>query len=182
MSDAVEMGEMEADKSSFGDDNAKRIAEVRASPEFEARAWGGLAADIAVFFPDAIDDGDENTVGNGVGALDGAPGIVLRFAELGFLCWVPADGGWVEQHVCALQGGEARTLGIPLIPADKRADASGLGIEGAVPKVAGSEVILFVIERVVRDVHLPIFAEECAVGVEDGGGVVVDAGGALFEE
>ena len=49
-------------------------------------------------------------------------------------------------------------------------------------EVAGGEVELFVVERVVGDVHLAVDAAERTIGVEDGGGVVVDAQSALFEE
>ena len=73
---------------------------------------------------DAVDGGDEDAVGDGVGALDGLPGVVLRRAEFVLLGRMPADGGGIEEDVGALQRGEARGFGIPLVPADERADAA----------------------------------------------------------
>ena len=40
---------------------------------------------VAVLVADAVDGSDEDAVGDGVGALDGLPGGILGFAELGFL-------------------------------------------------------------------------------------------------
>src|SRR5882672_7584258 len=102
----------------FGQDAAKGIAEEGCAPEFESLAGGGLAADVAGFEADAIHDCYVDTVGDSVGALNGPPGIVLGYAELGFLGGMPADCGGVEKNLRALQGGEARAFGEPLIPAD----------------------------------------------------------------
>ncbi len=52
-------------------------------------------------------------------------------------------------------------LGVPLVPADESADGALGGLRGFEAEVAGGEVELFVVERVVGDVHL-------AVGVGDG--------------
>ena len=73
---------------------------------------------------------------------------------------MPADGGGVEQDLGALQGGQAGAFGIPLVPADQRAHAADGGVEGAKAEVAGREVVLFVVERVVGDVHLAIEAAQ----------------------
>ena len=56
------------------------------------------------------------------------------------------------------------------------------GGPGFETEIARGEVKLLVIERVIRDVHLAILAEQLAVGADDRGGVVVEAGGALLEE
>ncbi len=53
--------------------------------------------DVAELVADAVDGADEDAVGDGVGALDGLPGVVLALAELGFFGGVPADGGGVEE-------------------------------------------------------------------------------------
>ena len=53
---------------------------------------------------------------------------------------------------------------------------------GAETQVARRKVKFLVIERIVRDVHLAVDAQQLAVGVDDGGGVVINAGGALFKE
>ena len=74
-----------------------------------------------------------------------------------------------------LQGGEAGRFGIPLVPANADADFPAAGLPGAKTQVAGRKVKFFVIERVVRNVHLAVEAEQAAVGIDDGGGVVIDA-------
>ena len=56
------------------------------------------------------------------------------------------------------------------------------GVERLKAEVAGGEVVLLVIERIIGDVHLAIAAAERAVGVEDDGRVVVEPGGAALED
>src|SRR5208337_1799982 len=67
-------------------------------------------------------------------------------------------------------------------PAYERAEFSGGGVKGLEAKIAGSEIKLFVIERVVGNVHLAVDAAERAIRVEDRGRVVVEARSALLEE
>ena len=114
--------------------------------------------------------------------LDGEPGIVLRRAPLFFFRRMPADGGGIEEHVRALQGGKARALGIPLIPADQRSDRALFEIEALEAQVAGREVILLVVERIVGDVHLAIHAADFAVAADNDGGVVIEPGRTPLEE
>src|SRR6202171_2749903 len=155
----------------FDDDDAEGIAEEGSAPELEARV--ALVAD-------AVHRRDVDAVGDGVPALDRAPRVALGDAVLRFLVRVPADGRRVEDHRRALQRREPRVLGIPLVPADERADAARLGIEGAEPEVARREVILLVERRVVGDVHLAV--EPDLVAFEDRRAVVVEAPRALLED
>ena len=120
-----------------------------------------LWVDVAVLVADAVDGSDEDSVGDGVGALHGLPGGVLGFAELGFFGGVPADGGGVEEGFGAHEGGDAGGFGVPLIPADEGADGAVAGLAGAEAEVAGGEVELLVVEGVVGDVHLAVEAGEC---------------------
>src|ERR1700704_2885077 len=97
---------------------------------------------------------------------------------------MPSDRGGVEEYLRAEQRGDACRLRIPLVPADQYADrcvARPPGLEAVrlagllaviveVP-VSGREVVLLIEQRVVRDVHLPVDAEECSVRVDDSGGV-----------
>ena len=165
----------------LGDDAAERIAEERCAPEFQAISGSGIAPDVSGFVSHTIYHRDVHAVGDGMGALDGAPGVVLRLSELRFLRGMPADRGGIEQDLGALQRGQAGAFGIPLVPAHQRAHAADGGVESAIAQVAGGEVILFVVERVVGDVHLAIEPAQGAVRVEDDGRVVIDAGGALLE-
>jgi len=59
---------------------------------------GGFELYVAVFVAGAVDSADEDSVGDGVGALGGLPGVVLGGAEL-FLSRVPADGGGEEEDL-----------------------------------------------------------------------------------
>ena len=131
---------------------------------------------------DAVHDGDVDAVRDGVPALDGAPGVALGVAVLRLLLRMPADRGRVEEHDRALQGGEARALRVPLVPADERSDPALLRVEGAEAEVARREVELLVEGGVVRDVHLAVGADDLAGGVDDGGAVVIEAGRAPLED
>jgi len=51
---------------------------------------------VAVLVAHAVDRADEDSIGDGVGALDGLPRGVLRRAELGLLAGVPADRGGMK--------------------------------------------------------------------------------------
>src|SRR5262249_15863373 len=75
-----------------------------------------------------------------------------------------------------------RPFRVPLVPADLDADTTVLGVEVGKSQVARSEVKLLVVERVIRNMHLAVFPEECSVGVKNRTGVVIDAGSAPFEQ
>src|SRR6185295_15132293 len=149
--------------------------------EFQAIASNGIATDVSGFMSHAIYDRDVHAVSDGMGALDSPPGVVLRLSELRFLRGMPSNRGGIEQDLGALQRGQAGAFGIPLVPAHQRAHAADGSIESAIAQVAGSEVILFVVQRVVGDVHLAIQAAQGAVRVKNDGRVVIEAGSSLFE-
>jgi len=159
-----------------GEFDAERIGDERGTPELDAGAADGS------FATDTIDGADVDTVGNGVGALDRAPSLALLDAGEFLFVRVPADRGGIENHNRAGQCGQARAFGIPLVPADEHGDAAVAGVESAEAEIAGSEIKLFVIQGIVRDVHLAVQAEEFAGGVNNGGAVVVNAGGTTFED
>src|SRR6266567_1322826 len=106
----------------------------------------------------------------------------LRLAVFLFLGRMPTNGGRVEQNVGALEGGETRAFGIPLVPAHQRANRPDLGIERAKAQIARREVELLVIGGIVGDVHLAVDPLHLAGGVDHGGGVVVEAGRASLEQ
>jgi hypothetical protein len=70
---------------SLGDDAAERIAEEGGTPELQPISRGSFAADVTGFVSYPIYDRHVHAIGDGVGALNGSPGIMLRLAELGFL-------------------------------------------------------------------------------------------------
>ena len=160
---------------SLGDDAAKRVGDEGASPELESMIGRAFKAD-------AVYRSHVDAVGDGVGALDGAPCVVLRLAEFGLLGGMPSDGGGVEQDAGAAHGRDARALRIPLVPANQRGHAARLRVEVAEAGVARSEVEFLEIKRIVRDVHLAVDAEQRAIGIDDRGGVVIETFRALLEE
>src|SRR5580658_4182253 len=166
----------------LGNNASERVSQKAAAPELEARPIDAIAEDVAVLVAYAVDSRDVNAVGNCVRALDGLPGIVLRCAELVFLCRMPADGGGIEQHFCALQRRQPRAFGIPLVPADQGAYAANGQVDGLEAEVAGSEVVLLEVKRIVGNVHLAVDAGNFATRVQGYSGVVVEAGSAALEE
>ena len=112
---------------------------------------------------DTIHYRDVDAVGDGVRTLDGAPRVVLSCAELGLLRRMPADCRGIEKQWRPSKSGEPRSLRIPLIPADERADFSNSGLESAESEVAGSEIEFFVVKRVVGNMHLAVNAAQRAI-------------------
>ncbi len=115
-------------------------------------------------------------------------------AELFFFGWMPADGGGIEEHFGALKRGQARAFRVPLIPANQGADAAKARfktgaktrakarIHGLKAQVARREVVLLEVERIVRDVHLAIDADDVAGGIERDRGVVIKTRSAALKE
>ena len=101
---------------------------------------------------------------------------------LGLLRRMPADGGRIEKELGTLHGREPCALWKPLIPADQHADRRVARLPGSKPRVAGGEVELLVIERIIRDMHLAIHAQQRAVGIDDDGSVVIQPCRASFEQ
>src|SRR5208337_5638534 len=101
----------------------------------------GITADVAGLEAHPIHHADIDSIGNGVRPLDGAPGVVLRRAEFRLLRWMPADRRGIKQNARSLQCREARRFGIPLVPANQRAQLSGGGVEGLESEIAGREII-----------------------------------------
>src|SRR3981081_24870 len=95
---------------------------------------------------------------------------------------MPAEGSGVKKNAGSLQRREARAFGIPLVPADERAEFSSGRVEGFEAEIAGSEIEFFVVERIVGNVHLAVDASQHAIRIEDRSRVVIEAGRTLLEE
>ena len=134
----------------LGDDFAARIAGKALSPKFQSLAAGRR------FMPHAVNCGNITAVGNGVAALDGLPGSVLGLAFDDFFSGMPADGGWVKNELGPGQCCEPSGLREPLIPADQHANAAVRGVPRAEALIAGGEVKLLVVQRIIRDMHFPV--------------------------
>ena len=79
------------------------------------------------------------------------------------------------------QGGQARGFGKPLVPANQSADFAVSGVVSLKTKIAGREVELLVIKRIIRDMHLAILAGNLAVSIDDYSRIVIDAGSTFLE-
>src|SRR5439155_1707656 len=124
---------------SFGNHLTEGIGHKGISPEFQSRiALFGFA-----FESDAIHNGCVNSVRNGMPPLHGPPRIELRGAELRLFVWMPSDASRVKNHLSATERSDARSLRIPLVPADLHADAGVPGVEIGEAEIAGCEVELF---------------------------------------
>src|SRR5881394_1777262 len=95
---------------------------------------------------------------------------------------MPADGRGIKENLRPLQRRETRAFGIPLVPANQHADLRVAGLPRFETEVAGREIKLFVVQRVVGNVHLAVDAEQRTVRVDDRRRVVIDTGGPLFEQ
>ena len=81
-----------------------------------------------------------------------------------------------------MQRSEARCFWIPLVPANAHANFAALRRPRLKPEVARRKIKFFVIQRIIRDVHLAIFAKNPSVRVDDCRGVVINAGAAPLEK
>ena len=135
----------------------------------------------------AIGYDDRQAVGHRVAALDDLPGTQLALFFRLVIVGVPADGRGVYQHVGSRQRHQAGGLRVPLVPAHQQAQLADPGLDRAktvefTAGIAGGEVEFLIETRIVRDVHLAIKARTAVARVHHQGGIVVEPGGALFED
>src|SRR5262245_5775320 len=95
---------------------------------------------------------------------------------------VPANRSRVKENARAAKRGESRAFGVPLIPADQRADPANRRVKALKTEIARGEVELLVVSRIVRDVHLAIESGHLSLCVDDCRAVVVEAGRSAFED
>ena len=143
----------------------------------------GVAPELELAFDaDAIDRRDEDAVGDRVAALNRLPRVDLFGADFLGLAMPPSDGRGIEQDLRTRHRGQTRGLGEPLIPAYEHADRTARGRMRDEVEIAGGEVVFFVVARIVGDMHLAVAADDYPGLVDDGGGVVIDAGRAALED
>lgn len=129
----------------------------------------------------AVDGYDGEAVGYGVAALHCDPCFALACLFVGGVGAFVAYGCGVDEYFGSGECHDAGCFGVPLVPAYEHAEASDRGVNRFEAEVAGGEVEFLVVGGIVGYVHLAVFAGYGAVGVEDYGGVVVEAGGASLE-
>ncbi len=160
----------------FCDDFAARRANKTLPPKLNSVAAGGR------FMADAICGRDVTAIRNRVTALNCFPGRILRRTEFFFFARMPADCRWIKNNFRTAQRRQSRRFRIPLVPANADANFSPLGCPCLKSEIARREIKFLVIKRIVRNVHLPIFAEQLAVRVDNCGGIVIQAGAAFLEK
>ena len=129
----------------------------------------------------AVDGDDKHAVGNRMAAEHRVPRLVLGGVEI-LLAIEPADRGGIEDRLGAGHRRQPGGFGIPLIPADERPDGELRRRHAHEAGVAGGEIKLLVVVRVIGDVHLPVEPGLRAIGIEDHRGVVEEAGRAALED
>ncbi len=77
---------------------------------------------------------------------------------------------------------EPCSFGIPLVPAYEHSESPYGGVDRVEAEVAGSEVELLIVSRVIGDVHFSVFAGYRAVALYDHCRVVIKAGCTLLEK
>src|SRR5437667_1389171 len=136
----------------FCNDLAVRSANKTLPPKFDSVPAGRR------FLTDPIRRGDIAAIRDRMAALDRFPRGMLRCAEVFLFRWVPPDRCWIKNNLRAAQRCETCCLGVPLVPANADADLAVRCLPRLKSQVTGREVKFFVIKRVVRNVHLAIFA------------------------
>ena len=95
---------------------------------------------------------------------------------------MPADGRRIEKDLSSLHGGEPGGFRIPLVPADERSYFSVASLKCFEAEIARRKIKLFVVKRVVRDMHFAVLACDSSVGIDDYRGIVINPSGSLFKK
>src|SRR5205814_9933229 len=134
------------------------------------------------FVPDTVRCSDVAAVGDSMATLNCFPCRMLRFPEFLFLTRVPPDCGGIKNNLRSMQGSQPRRFRVPLVPANTDTDVAALGLPRLKPEIARCEIEFLVIERIIGNMHFPIFAQQFAVRVNDCCGVMVQSVAATLEE
>lgn len=167
----------------MGQQFALGAGDKAAPPEVDAAADAGAVGLVV----DPVGHDHRHAIGDCVASLDQRPGLLLAGLFIVLIDRVPADGRGVEQQLGSGQGHQPRRFRIPLVPAHQQAESTDRGVDrrealtGAVG-VARREVKFLVEARVIGDMHLAVVTHATPPAIIDHGGVVIEAGGAAFEE
>src|SRR5580704_10560312 len=94
---------------------------------------------------------------------------------------MPADAGGIKKNLRAGETHEARAFWVPLVPTNLDADAAIARGETGKTEIAWREIKFLEVEWIFGDVHLAIAAGERAIGIDNRGGIVIDAGTAALK-
>ena len=134
------------------------------------------------FGTDTVGRKHEGAVRNGMATHYRHPAVLLARVNFGWFRLHPANGGGVDQNVCALQAHNAGGFREPLVPANQHAQRTGRGLDGFKTGIARNKVVLLVESRVIRNVTLAVKTGNASVAFKHKGTVMVNAAGPLFKE
>src|SRR5262245_13023757 len=137
----------------FRDDLAIRSAYEALAPKFNAISASGRFVTDSVCHPQLA------PVGHCMTKLNPSPRRMVPLSKFPFPTLVPADCRWIKNNLCATQRGQSRCLRIPLVPANTDADLAARSVPRLESEIPRREVKLFVIQRIIRNVHFAIFTE-----------------------
>lgn len=130
----------------------------------------------------SISGSDVNAVGDRMSSHGYLPGTVLRPALFLALGRDPTDGCWVQQNLGPAKCEQSGCFGIPLIPTDADSQAPEFGLGHSESQISGRKVKLFVVQRVVGNVHLAILSDHFTVGVKSDGRIMIKTMRSPFED
>ena len=130
----------------------------------------------------AIRSSHKESVGDRMTAHHCLPcGILTGTVDLAF-AGNPANRSRIEQQLGPLHRGQTSGFGIPLIPANADTDFGVLRLECEEPQIAWGEVEFFVVQRIIRDVHLAVHTGDRTVGIQHNCGIVIQTVCTLFKQ
>src|SRR4030095_10293055 len=145
----------------FRDDFAVRPAYEALAPKFNAIfARGRLVTD-------AVRHGHVAPISDCMTTLNRLPRGMLRLSKFLFLARMPADCRWIKNNFCATQCGQSRRLRIPLVPANADTYLATRCGPRQKSEIARREVKLFVIQRIIGNMHFAIFTEQFSIRIDD---------------
>src|SRR5271157_439325 len=147
----------------------KRPRHKRISPKLQPR----IALLRFPLKPHAIHRRHINPVRHRMCPLNRPPRIQLRRAKLRLLVRMPSNARRIKNHLCSAHRRNPRTLRIPLVPADLHANPRILRIKIQKSQIPRRKIKLFVVQRIIRYMHLPVFPQVSPIRIQNRACVVV---------
>ena len=110
------------------------------------------------FVSGTVDSNNRQTVGYSMSALNCGPCFALTLLFIGRVRTLVTDCSRIDKDFCTLKSHEPSSFRIPLVPADLHSKNTYRGTYRMETEIAWSEVELLIIGRIVRNVHLAVFA------------------------
>ncbi len=88
---------------------------------------------------------------------------------------IPADGGGVNEEFGPGKRHQPGCFRVPLVPADQYPEPADRCVDRGEIRIARGEVEFLIVRRIIRDVHLAIFAGNGTIPVKDHRGIMVES-------